>query len=153
MLKVSFTVDEEIIFWNKCYVQHLKLFRSFCGYDCVLKYRKMSAKPRFELGGEFEDKNFASCFARSVVVNSQYKQAKSLDGNFVQTINAGEQQLNKSPSFETADGIRLRRVSILYVRGRFMLNRHLGPNAGVPETLVPFAAVCQHSSSFIILHT
>lgn len=99
----------------------------------------MSAKTRFELGGEFEDKNFASCFARSVVVNSQYKQAKSLDGTKQESINAGELQLKKSSTPDTADGIRLRRVSIRLQGADFMLNRHLD-RPGVP-TILFFAAV------------
>ncbi|XP_018567690.1 uncharacterized protein LOC108908223 [Anoplophora glabripennis] len=75
----------------------------------------MNNQVQFDLGSEFEG-NYKSCFARSVAVNSQYKQTKSLD--FIQPLqdNNNAQDVSKKPCavnrplvMESQEVVRLRK--------------------------------------------
>lgn len=77
----------------------------------------MNKQAQFDLGCEF-DGNYKSCFARSMAVNSQYKQTKSLDFIHPQQDNNSTGDAVKKPcgvnrpvAAESQEVVRLRKVS------------------------------------------
>ncbi|XP_074028262.1 uncharacterized protein [Leptinotarsa decemlineata] len=78
----------------------------------------MSDKVQFDLGGEYENPSYKSCFARSIEVNSHGKEPKSLDYKQLKSENKDEgghlkKQLAPSrpftPDFQGSDIVRLRK--------------------------------------------
>lgn len=77
----------------------------------------MNSQVQFDLGSEF-DGNYKSCFARSMAVNSQHKQTKSLDFIQPQQDNNSTGDGSKKPCvvnrplvMEFQEVVRLRKVS------------------------------------------
>lgn len=77
----------------------------------------MDNQVQFDLGSEFEG-NYKSCFARSMAVNSQHKQTKSLDFIQPQQDNNSIRDGSKKPCvvsrplvMESQEVVRLRKVS------------------------------------------
>lgn len=77
----------------------------------------MNNQAQFDLTSEFEG-NYKSCFARSMAVNSQYKQTKSLDFIQPQQDNKSTGDALKKPCgvnrplvAESQEVVRLRKVS------------------------------------------
>lgn len=77
----------------------------------------MSNESNFEFGdGEFDSQNYKSCFARSVVVNSDYRLKKIIttsDIRKVQSNHQGEVLKGAIPKMSDAQGgfVRMRKVS------------------------------------------
>jgi hypothetical protein len=90
---------------------------------CVNKtqiLKMVSEKVNFDWGEDFDDGNYKSCFARSVAVNSQYKQLRMSDPRQLQL----EEKDSSQESFKRltirplppviepiVEGVKLRKVS------------------------------------------
>ncbi|RZC36536.1 hypothetical protein BDFB_013462 [Asbolus verrucosus] len=81
----------------------------------------VSEKVNFNWGLDFDDTNYKSCFARSVAVNSQYKQLRTSDMQQLQPEEKDSSQESSKrlsarplpPVIEPiVEGVKLRKVSV-----------------------------------------
>lgn len=82
----------------------------------------MSNESNFEFGdGEFDSQNYKSCFARSVVVNSDYRLKNIIENSDLIRVQSNPGQLFKGaiPKMSDAQGngfVRMRKVSYVKLK-------------------------------------